>query len=123
VDHAREPGPEAHLRSVRDFRHYTIHATDGELGHVDDLLVQDRSWAVRYIVVDTRRWRPGGRVVLAPEWVTYVSWVERSVHVSLDRATIRSAPVYDCAQPIDRSYQARLHRHYGRPTSWKSHAV
>jgi hypothetical protein len=123
ADHVAEPGPEAHLRSVSDFRHYTIHATDGELGHVDDLLIQDRSWAVRYIVVDTRRWWPGGRVVLAPGWVTYVSWLERSVHVSLDRATIRTAPAYDSARPIDRAYEARLHEHYGRPTHRKQHAV
>jgi hypothetical protein len=65
ANHVMEPWPEAHLRSVRDFRHYTLHATDGELGHVDDLLSQDRSWAVRYIVVETRRWWPAGRVVLA----------------------------------------------------------
>jgi hypothetical protein len=118
-----EADPAVHLRSVRDFRHYTIHATDGELGHVDDLLVEDRSWAVRYIVVDTRRWWPGGRVVLAPEWVSYVSWVERSVHVGLDRARIRTAPPYDRTRPIDRAYEARLHRHYGRPAYWKRRAA
>jgi uncharacterized protein YrrD len=118
-----EAGPEAHLRSVRDFRHYTIHATDGEIGHVDDVLIEPRSWAVGYIVVDTRRWWPGARILLAPEWVNYVSWVERSVHVSIDRATIRTAPPYDRTHAIDRTYEARLHAHYGRPTYWRDHAA
>jgi hypothetical protein len=115
--------PDAHLRSVRDFRRYAIHASDGEFGHVDDVLVDPRSWAVRYIVVDTRRWWPGARVVLAPEWVSYVSWVERSVHVDLDRATIRSAPPYQRARLIDRAYEARLRDHYGQPRYRQGHVA
>jgi len=122
-EHGGEPGPEAHLRSVRDFRHYTIHATDGEIGHVDDVLIEPRTWAVRYVVVDTRRWWPGARILLAPEWVNYVSWVERSVHVSIDRTTIRTAPPYDRTRAIDRAYEARLHAHYGRRTYWQHHAA
>ena len=117
------PASETRLRSVRDLRRYTIHATDGELGHVDDLLVEDRTWAVRYLVVDTRRWWPGAHVLLSPEWVSHVSWVERSVHVSLERARIRTAPAYDRTRPLDRAYEAHLHQHYGRPTYWPGHAA
>ena len=109
------------LRSVRDLRHYTIHATDGEFGHVGDLLVERSSWAIRYIVVETRRRWPGGRVLLAPQWVSYVSWLDRSVHVDLDQETIRTAPPYDPTRPLDRTYEKRLHAHYGRPSYWRRH--
>jgi hypothetical protein len=116
-------GPELHLRSERRFRHYLVHALDGELGHVEDLLVDEHSWAVRYLVVDTRRWRPGGRVLLAPEWVLYVSWLEQSVHTSLEQKTVRTAPPYDRRTRIDRAYEARLRQHYGRPAAWGTHAA
>ncbi len=117
------PGPELHLRSEREFRHYLVHALDGELGHVDDLLVDEHSWAVRYLVVDTRRWRPGGRVLVAPEWVIYVSWLEQNVHTSLEQKAVLTAPPYDRRRRIDRAYEARLRQHYGRPTSWEGHAA
>jgi hypothetical protein len=70
-----------------------------------------------------RRWWPGGRVLLSPEWVSYVSWLERSVHVSLEHEAIRSAPRFDRKRPITQAYEVSLHEHYGRPTYWQGHAA
>ena len=42
---------------------YHILATDGEIGHVDDFLVDDVSWRIRYLMIDTSNWI-GGRTVL-----------------------------------------------------------
>jgi len=117
------PGPELHLRSEHEFRHYIVHGLDGELGRVDDLVIDDHSWAVRYLVVDTRHWSRGGRVLLAPEWIMYVSWLEQSVHTSLEREAVRTAPRYDRRRRIDRAYEARLRQHYGRPAYWEGHVA
>jgi hypothetical protein len=118
VDSEHEPRGDdleaTHLRSVREVRHYTIHATDGETGHVEDFLLDVRTWAIGYMIVDTRRWWPGLRVLLPPEWIDYVSWIERTVHVNLPRETIRGAPAWDPLRPVDRPYEASLHAYYGR---------
>jgi hypothetical protein len=68
---------------------YGIHADDGDIGHVQDFLVKDRTWAIRYLVVDTGNWWPGKHVLVAQDWICSVSWADRAV--ALPRATIRSA--------------------------------
>jgi hypothetical protein len=113
----REGG--GHLRSARDVTGYYIAATDGDMGHVEDFLVDDRAWAIRYAVVDTRNWWPGRKVLVSPEWIHTVDWSESKVHVSLSRAEIENAPEYDPARPLEREHESRLWAHYRRPTYWE----
>jgi uncharacterized protein YrrD len=54
------------LRSVSDLQHFTITAMDGSLGSVSDLYFDDRSWAVRYLVVEAGTWLPSGQVFVPP---------------------------------------------------------
>jgi len=86
-----------HLRSAREVAGYRIHARDGDLGHVDDFLADDQSWAIRSIVVDTRSWWPGKRVLVAPESIVEVSWTQTSVRVDLTREAIKQRPAYEPA--------------------------
>jgi sporulation protein YlmC with PRC-barrel domain len=108
-----------HLRSVREVTGYHIEARDGRLGHIDDLIVDDETWTVRYLVVDTRNWWPGKKVLISPEWrVDRFDWTNRSVSINLSRETIQGAPAYDPAKIIDRAYEAGLHEYYKRPAYW-----
>ena len=107
-----------HLRSSREVTGYHIHATDGDIGHVEDFLVDDASWAIRYMVVDTTNWWPGKKVLVAPEWIERVDWDKSKVHLHLGREQIRSGPEYDPARPIERAYEARLYGHYAQPRYW-----
>jgi hypothetical protein len=102
-----------HLRSSGELVGYRIHADDGEFGHVQDLVVDDQDWMVRYLVADTRHWLPGRRVLLAPAWVRSVNWDETAVRVGLTREAIKSAPPYDPSKAITREYEIELFRHYG----------
>src|ERR1700737_1536520 len=102
------------LRSTRDVTGYYIAALDGDLGHVDDFLIDDREWAIRYLVVDTRNWWPGKKVVLSPDWIKTVSWTDSQVHVDLRRDEIKAAPEYDASRPFDRAYENRLFDHLHR---------
>jgi hypothetical protein len=116
------------LRSVREVEGYGIAATDGELGHVEDVLVDDASWAIRYFVVDPRSWWPGPHVMLPTEWLTDISWSDRVVRVDVTREAVRGAPHYlppDEAPPLDvaqrgisREYERRVYGHYGRSGYW-----
>lgn len=111
-----EKGDDIHLRSARDVRGYQIQGTDGAIGHVEDFIVDDETWQVRYLVVDTSNWWFGRKVLVAPDWATLVSWEERTVHVDMAREVIRESPEWDSAAAIDTGYEARLHEHYGRPS-------
>jgi PRC-barrel domain len=109
---------DSHLRSSREVTGYHIQATDGDIGHVEDFLVDDRSWAIRYVVVDTTNLWPGKKVLVAPAWIERVDWGDAKVHVDLGREQIKASPEYDPARPIERGYETRLHGHYGRPHYW-----
>ena len=84
------------LRSAQEVIGYQIEALDGPLGAVEDFLVDDQSWAVQYMVVDSKDWRsPNPRVLLAPNWIQHVSWAESRVHVLLTRKKIKSGQRYE----------------------------
>lgn len=106
------------LRSVDEVTGYHIQATDDDVGHVEDFIVDDVSWKLRYIVVDTRNWLPGRKVLVAPDWIESVRWADGMVSVSLSRAEIRESPQFDPTVPINREYETRLYDYYGRPVYW-----
>ncbi len=103
-----------HLRASEEVHGYEIHASDGDLGEVDDFIIDDHEWKIRYFVVDTRKWLPGKKVLIAPAWVERLSWEQSALVVGLKRETIQSAPSYDPAQLISRDYEVRLYSHYGK---------
>jgi uncharacterized protein YrrD len=107
-----------HLRSARAVTGYHLHATDGDIGHVADFLVDDQSWAIRYMIVDTTNWWPGKKVLVAPAWIKRVDWAQSKVHVTLTRAKIQTSPEYDPTRAVKRAYETRLHDHYGQPPYW-----
>lgn len=67
-------------------------ATDGEIGHLEDFIVDDESWTIRYMVVDTRNWWPGRKVLVAPKWIQRVRWSDSMVYVDLSRDAIKNGP-------------------------------
>ena len=112
-----------HLRSTDDVSGRHIEATDGGIGHVEDFIIDDQTWAIRYLVIDTRNWWPGKRVLLAPQWIEDISWGESKVFVNLSRDNIRQSPEYTEISLLTRDYETRLHRHYDRKGYWMDQPV
>lgn len=108
-----------HLRSAREVTGYHIHASDGDIGHVEDFLIQEWEWMVRYLAVDTRNFWPGKRVLVPPHAVLGVDWSAAHVSVDLTRDRIRNAPAYDHRVTVDRDYEERLHAYYGWERYWE----
>jgi hypothetical protein len=109
---------DSHLRSTREVIGYHIQATDGDIGHVSDFILDDEIWQIRYLVVDTGNWLPGRRVLISPAWIDDVSWREKSVVVNLSQESIKHSPEYNPAEPVNREYEVRLYDFYGRPKYW-----
>jgi hypothetical protein len=115
---AQHRDEDPHLRSCTEVIGYHIQATDGELGHVQGMLVDDETWAIRYLVVDTSNWWLGHRVLIAPQWIKQVSWSNTTVTIDLDRKQIQDAPQHDPAAGLERTQEASVFQHYGRPGYW-----
>ncbi len=107
-----------HLRSTHDVSGHHIQALDGEIGHVDDFIIDDGTWAIRYLIIDTHNWWPGKKVLISPQWIERVSWSESKVFVNLSREAIKQSPEYTEEALLTRDYETKLHRHYNRQGYW-----
>jgi hypothetical protein len=107
-----------HLRSANNVMRYYVHATDGDIGHVQGILVEEKTWAIRYLVVNTSNWWLGHAVLIAPEWIDHIFWEESKVVVALSRQAVKDAPSYDSKIPLHREQEKVLHAHYGHSGYW-----
>lgn len=115
----KEKGPstaattdDPHLRSANEVIGYDIRALDDKFGHVEDFIVDDDTWVIRYLVVDCGNWLSSKHVLIAPQWIHAVNWPERTVRVGLMRQTIADGPEYTPDVPISQEYELRLLRYY-----------
>jgi hypothetical protein len=109
---------DVHLRSVAEIRGYHIQGRDEAIGHLDDLIIDDETWQVRYLVIDTKNWWFGKKVLVAPHWASSVSWNERKIHVDMTRDAIKNSPEWTPDAAVNRAYETRLYDYYGRPVYW-----
>lgn len=107
-----------HLHSVKDVTGYQLQASDDAIGHLEDFVIDEESWAIRYLIVDTSNWLPGKHVVISPQWIKQVNWEEKTVHVDVTSDAIKSAPEYDVAISLSRTHEENLYQHYERPKYW-----
>jgi hypothetical protein len=114
--------PDSHLRSSQAVNGYNLETHEGEIGHLKGFLVDNETWAIRYLEVATRNWWPGKRVLVAPEWIEKISWQDSKVFVGLTREAIRGCPEYLESMHIDRDYENRIYLHYGKPPYWMNEA-
>jgi uncharacterized protein YrrD len=103
---------DSRLRSAKDVTGYHILATDGEIGHVDDFLVDDQTWAIRFIEVDTSNWIGGDSVLVPRDALLSVAWPDEKLSVGLTRAQVEASPRTD-ETDLSMDYQRRLETHYG----------
>lgn len=98
------------LRSATEVMGYTIHATDGDLGHVEDFLFDEGDWSLQMIEIDTRNWLPGRHVAVPVQRIREVSWDGQRVEIGMTREEIShgmdsdTAALSSAARPdVDRS--------------------
>lgn len=103
------------LRDIKSLTGFKIHATDGELGTVEEFYFDDRTWDIRYMVVKTGGWLSGRKVLISPGWIENVDWETAEVFVYLSKEEVKDSPVYDPSGPLSPDYINNLHDHYGRP--------
>jgi len=116
---ARDEAPgDPHLRSANEVAGYHVCGSDGEIGHVADFIIDDQTWTIRYLVIDTSNWWFGKKVLVAPHWAHDISWAKSMVYMNLTRDAIKNSPTWDPEALVNREYEERLYDYYGRPTYW-----
>ncbi|GAB6145480.1 PRC-barrel domain-containing protein [Desulfocicer niacini] len=116
LEEEEEKVEENHLRSFKEVKGYDIEASDGNIGYVEDFILEDKTWALRYVVLNTRNWLPGGKkVILSLNWVKKVSWEQSTLFLDISREQVENSPDFDPEKPVNIEYETRLYDYYGRP--------
>jgi len=116
-------GLEADMRSTDNVNGRRVHATDGEIGHIVDFIIDDEANVIRYLVVNIHNWLPGKKVLIAPEWIERIGWDDSTVFFNVLREKIKQAPEYTDACELNRDYEKELHKHYDREGYWNDKAA
>lgn len=107
------------LRDINGLRGCTIHATDGELGAVDDFYFDDKTWDIRYAVVRTGSWLAGRKVLISAALLKREpDWRARALPVLLTREQVSNSPDIDTQKMVTRLHEEELHKHYAWPIYW-----
>ena len=104
-----------HLRSMASVTGYHIHASEGVIGHVEDFMLDDGTWTIRYLIVDTRNWWPGAHVLIAPYSVQSIASTDRQVRLTVSREQVKGSPPWNPAEVAEQVYERQLHRYYDWP--------
>jgi hypothetical protein len=103
------------LRSMAAVRGYHVEATDGLIGHIENFILDDVSWDVRYLIVDTKNWWFGQHVLISPFAVQRINWAEQTVRLDVSCDLVKNSPPWKPLELIDKSYRERLHGYYTWP--------
>ncbi len=106
------------LWNAAKIRGYTIEATDGKIGTVSDLLFDDMSWSVRWLVVDTGHWLPGRKVLLPPLCLGEIDSDHAQLSVRLSMQQVKDSPDTNTDQPVSRQMETDIFEHYGWSPYW-----
>ncbi|WP_100657331.1 hypothetical protein [Alteromonas flava] len=109
---------------LRDIKRFTLAASDGDIGAIKDFLFDDRSWAVRYMHADTRKWLPmGEKVLISPMSLRRIDSEEEKIHVLLSMQQVKDSPSIDEHQTVSREYEALLSEYFGYGFYWAGQDV
>jgi hypothetical protein len=100
---------DTHLRSIAAVTGYHIHASDGQIGHIENFLIDDASWGIRYLIIDMKNWWPGKHVLMSPYAVREISCPKHQVRLDVSSEQVKSSLPWNPLDMIDRGYEKRLH--------------
>lgn len=111
------------LLDLKKISGHKLAASNGEIGHIKDFYFDDKTWAVRYLVVDAGSWLVGREVLLTPHSLGRFDQKEKTLPVNLTRKQIENSPPIDAHRPVSRQYEENYYRHYGLPGYWEGGGV
>jgi uncharacterized protein YrrD len=101
-----------HLRNTRQVKGYTIKAVDGDIGDICDFIVDDSTWRLDFLVVDTGHWFPGKKVLISPDWVKEIHWKNATINIKATIDQVKNSPEYHADQSLSKEYQLHLHNYF-----------
>ncbi len=93
------------IRSCKSLEGYSLHALDGEIGHLKTLHFNDEDWSIKYLVIDLGGFWSEKKVLLLPSASYEFSWIEQNISVKLTREQIKSSLPYNADLPVSDQHE------------------
>jgi hypothetical protein len=106
------------LLAISALKGYAIDASDGSIGAVSDFLFDDKTWKLRWLVVDVGSWLVGRTVLIHPSAIARADHERRALVVTLTKAKIEASPATREDEPVSRQIEFNLHSYYGWDPLW-----
>jgi len=100
MEERRDAGREAeslseqHLRSTKEVMGYRVLATDSEIGHIEDFVLDDDCSRILFLTIDLEEWISGKKVLLSPRVVSKIDWATSRVEFEVSRRAIEASQEY-----------------------------
>jgi len=107
-------------RNVKSLSGFSLKTSNGEIGEVKEFYFDDFTWKIRYFVIKTGGWLSGREVLIAPQAIKKVDWLDRVFRVNLTKKQISSSPDIDTHKPVYRQHEIELYDHYAWEAYWFS---
>jgi hypothetical protein len=91
---------------------FSLSATDGEVGRIEEVYFDDRNWAIRYLVVKTGSWLSGRKVLISPQAFDRSRWNGETFPVNLTKKQILNSPDVDTEIPLSSKHTASINKYY-----------
>jgi len=111
------------IHSFEQLQDCVIEARDGSIGRITDLLFDDKSWVIRYLVVETGNWLQSRQVLISPISVIMCHWNAATIEVALTRQQIQDSPDIDVHQSVSRQQELSYLKHFGYPMYWGGEGI
>jgi uncharacterized protein YrrD len=109
---AKDSSGDPHLQSTHKVKGYTVHAVDGEIGDVEDFIVDESTWKLDFLVVDTGHWLPGKKVLISPKLIKEIDWDTSTVVVNAKVEEVKNSPKYDSSQHVNEAHKKDIDNYY-----------
>lgn len=114
----KEEAVDTRLRRAQEVIGYHVDGRDNALGKVDDFILDDKNWSLRYLVLDAGSLVSGKKVLIAPFWIQWIRHDNKQVFIDLPEQDIKDSPAFDPTRPLNRAYEEVLYDFHGRPYYW-----
>ncbi len=111
------------LQNIKELYGKKLAASDGEIGHVKDFFFDDKTWVIRYLIVDTGTWLADRLVLISPHVFGNFNREEKILSVNLTRKQIENSPSIDSKKSVSRQYEVEYYNYYKWPTYWGGTAM
>ncbi len=101
-----------HLQNTRDVSGHQLHVTDGKSGHIDDFIINVKTWMIRYLIVSLRDWWSENKVLISPRWVDRISNGESKIFVDFSCESLKRSPKYTEESLLTLNCETELYLNY-----------